>query len=242
MAVNNAIYDTLGDRWYTAKDDPIALLRAEGRLRNPWVESRIRERFPGPADVLDLGCGGGFLSNALAMAGHRVTGVDFSEGALQVARRFDTTQSVDYRVADIRKLGFADARFDVVCAMDVLEHVSPWQTVILESARVLRPGGLLVFYTFNRTFLSWIFAVKGLEWFVRNTPKHLHTYSGFIRPKELRAEAKAQKLEVGSLIGLRPQLSKPFWRLLLTGCVADDFGFSFTRNLQMGYLGTAIKR
>ena len=90
--VNNAIYRQLGDRWYTARDDPIALLRAESRARNPWIANSIRRAFPsGEVRVLDMGCGGGFLSNYLAKAGYTVTGLDAAAESLAVARRYDAT-------------------------------------------------------------------------------------------------------------------------------------------------------
>src|SRR5262245_2854642 len=77
--VNNDFYHQLGERWYTAEDDPIALLRAESRARNPWIASNILQAFPsGEVRVLDIGCGGGFLSNYLAGAGFNVTGIDAS--------------------------------------------------------------------------------------------------------------------------------------------------------------------
>ncbi|MEO6095612.1 MAG: methyltransferase domain-containing protein, partial [Fibrobacteria bacterium] len=86
-AVNNAFYEGLGDRWYDAYDDPVALLRAEGRLKNPWVADRIRSHLEGnPGRILDIGCGAGFLANSLAAEGHRVSGVDMSRGSLKVAR------------------------------------------------------------------------------------------------------------------------------------------------------------
>jgi 2-polyprenyl-6-hydroxyphenyl methylase/3-demethylubiquinone-9 3-methyltransferase len=90
--VDNAIYHQLGDRWYTAQDDPVALLRAESRARNPWIASNIRRAFPsGEVKVLDIGCGGGFLSNYLANAGFTVTGLDASAESLVIARRYDAT-------------------------------------------------------------------------------------------------------------------------------------------------------
>src|SRR5690242_15216235 len=90
--VNNDLYHVLGDRWYTAHDHPIALLRAESKLRNPWIDREIRERLgTSPAKILDVGCGAGFLSNFLGEKGHQVTGVDLSQESLSVARGRDTT-------------------------------------------------------------------------------------------------------------------------------------------------------
>ena len=79
--VDNSIYDQYGDQWYSAVDDPIALLRVENKVKAPWILSRIQ----GPSVILDVGCGAGFLSNERALAGHHVTGVDLSESSLNVA-------------------------------------------------------------------------------------------------------------------------------------------------------------
>src|SRR5262249_17909653 len=105
--VNNTWYADLGARWYTAKDTPIALLRAEARHRNPWIRDTIISRVGVECyDVLDLGCGGGFLANYLGEHGHRVVGIDTTAENLDVARRHDHTGSVRYEVADARKLPF----------------------------------------------------------------------------------------------------------------------------------------
>ena len=99
--VNNDIYDHLGERWYTARDDPIALLRAEARARNPWIAGAIRQAFPSDeVKVLDIGCGGGFLSNYLANAGFTVTGLDASAESIVIAQRYDTTGHAYYVVGD----------------------------------------------------------------------------------------------------------------------------------------------
>src|SRR4030095_16771587 len=176
--INNAFYDTLGERWYEAEDEPVSLLRAEGALKNPWVEERLHAAFTDRrARVLDVGCGAGFLANALAGSDFEVAGGDLSEESLEVARRRDGTGRVNYRRADALSLPFDEGEFDAVCAMDFLEHVPNPGEVIREAGRVLRKGGLFFFHTFNRNFLSWLFAIQGLRWFVRNTPKNLHVYS-----------------------------------------------------------------
>ena len=244
--VNNDFYDELGERWYEAKDDPIALLRAESRIKNPWVAARIREHFgarpPGAIRILDVGCGGGFLSNALAAEGFRVTGVDVSEESLAVARRHDASGSVSYECHDALALPHAPASFDVACAMDFLEHVEDPAAVVAACARVLRPGGMFFFHTFNRTPLSWLLAVKGLEWFVRNAPRHVHVYRLFVTPAELAGSCAAAGLDVREMVGLRPALlSTALVRLLATGVVPDDFRFVFTKSLQVGYAGWALR-
>ena len=147
-AVNNGIYETYGERWYTADDDPVALLRAESKAKTPWVLAQIEKYFPQATStqVLDVGCGGGFLSNEMARSGLVVTGVDLSEESLKIAALYDASKSVRYLPANAYHLPFSDRSFDVVTAMDFLEHVDDPQKVILEIARVLKPKGFEIFW------------------------------------------------------------------------------------------------
>src|SRR5665647_657854 len=96
--INNAFYDSYGDRWYTAQDDPIALLRAENHIKVPWVVERIVDSGIDEPWVLDVGCGGGFLTNALALEGFSVDGVDISPESIRIAREHDYTGTVQYGV------------------------------------------------------------------------------------------------------------------------------------------------
>jgi 2-polyprenyl-6-hydroxyphenyl methylase / 3-demethylubiquinone-9 3-methyltransferase len=241
-AINNEWYADLGSRWYAAEDTPIALLRAESRHRNPWIAGEIARAIgPAPCRVLDLGCGGGFLSNYLAERGHRVTGVDTTAEALNVARARDPSRTVQYELGDASQLRFPAASFDVVCAMDLLEHVENPARVISEASRVLAPGGLFVFHTFNRTWQSNLIVIKGVEWFVRNAPRDLHVLDLFITPEELSAMCRDHGLDVTALHGSRPRLRWPLWRMLVTGKVGDDFAFTTTSSLKLGYTGLARK-
>jgi len=240
--VNNAIYHQLGERWYTAQDDPIALLRAESRGRNPWIASKIRQAFPsGDVKVLDICCGGGFLSNYLAKVGFTVTGLDAAGESLMIAQRYDGTGRACYVMGDAYYLPYAGGAFQAACATDFLEHVDDPGGMVAEAARILQPGGLFFFATFNRNFISWLFGIKGVEWFVRNTPPRLHELSHFIKPAELRTMCEESGLRVHELHGYVPRLNRAFWHLLLTGVVADDFTFQFVRNTLTGYIGMAVK-
>ena len=240
--VNNAVYETLGERWYGADDDPIALLRAESRLRNPWIASELERAFgKRPAKVLDVGCGGGFLSNHLSSLGHHVTGLDASTDALAVASRYDTTGSVRYEQADALDLPFPAGSFDAVCAMDFLEHVENPDRVIAEAARVLKPGGLFFFHTFNRNWLSWLIVIKGVEWFVRNTPRNLHVLRLFLKPAEVRASCERHGLMPPQLRGVRPVFGWAFLKLLFTRRVSTAFCFTFTGSTGLGFSGLAKK-
>lgn len=240
--INNDFYDTLHERWYETHDHPIALLRAENLIRNPWILSTIAERVGLGKKVLDLGCGAGFLTNALALAGHEVTGVDLSINSLREAERRDKTKSVTYLYRGAENLPFLEATFDVVCAMDFLEHVENPSVIIQEAARVLKPGGLFFSHTFNRTFLSWLIVIKGVEWCVPNTPKNMHLHSLFIKPHELQSYCNQAGLQVEIMQGLRPDLKSPaLWKSFLMRTVAKDFRFVFTPSLKTGYMGLFVK-
>ncbi|MDB4953656.1 MAG: gamma-tocopherol methyltransferase [Myxococcales bacterium] len=241
--VNNAWYADLGPRWYEAEDTPIALLRAESRHRNPWIADQITGVLgAAPQRVLDLGCGAGFLSNFLATRGHHVTGIDTTAENLAVAAAYDRTSSVRYEVGDACALPFPDASFDVVCAMDLLEHVEQPARLVGEVRRVLRPGGLFLFHTFNRTWQADLIVIKGVELFVKNTPEHLHVKRLFITPDELRQMLDDRDLDTVTVLGSRPRFRWPLWRMLLTGKVGNDFAFTFTPSTKLGFTGIARRR
>jgi 2-polyprenyl-6-hydroxyphenyl methylase / 3-demethylubiquinone-9 3-methyltransferase len=242
IPVNNTIYDELGERWYDAHDDPVALLRAESRLRNPWVAAHIFRAFGRHARVLDVGCGAGFLSNHLAREGFEVTGIDASQASIDVAARHDETRKARYLLGDAMRLPFADASFDVVCAMDFLEHVEEPAAVVAEVSRVLKPGGVFFFHTFNRNPLAWLVIIKGVEWFVKNTPRHMHVLRLFIKPHELERMCASNGLAFQVLHGSEPVVfSWAFWRMLLTRVVPPDFSFRFSKSTLLAYTGYATR-
>jgi 2-polyprenyl-6-hydroxyphenyl methylase/3-demethylubiquinone-9 3-methyltransferase len=237
-AINNDFYEELADQWYTASDHPIALLRAENAVRIPWILGEIGEN----KTVLDIGCGAGILTNALAEKGHTVSGIDLSESSLKVAEARDATKKVDYRAANAYSLPYPNQTFDVVCAMDVLEHVEEPALLISEASRVLKPGGLFFFHTFNRNFLSYLLIIKGVEWCVPNAPKNMHVYPLFIKPEELTEFCIDQDLRVKKMHGFRPQIfSRAFFKMLFTRKVPHNFGFCFSKSLATGYCGYAKK-
>ncbi|WP_253696494.1 bifunctional 2-polyprenyl-6-hydroxyphenol methylase/3-demethylubiquinol 3-O-methyltransferase UbiG [Bdellovibrio sp. HCB117] len=240
--VNNEAYDHLAERWYEAQDDPIALLRNQHKVEMPWILEEIRRNIGYRAEILDMGCGAGFLSNDLALAGHSVQGIDLSTSSLKVAADRDVTHTVRYQQGDVYSVPFAKESFDVVCAMDLLEHVSDPQRVIAEATRVLRPGGLFFFNTFAKNPLAWLVVIKGMEWFVKNTPKDYHVYSLFIDPEQMREWADESGLEVMQIRGIRPVFAqKAMLELIRTGVVPKDFRFKFTKLPLIAYTGYAKK-
>lgn len=239
--VNNELYHQLGERWYKAQDDPVALLRAERRLLVPWVEKIIAERKNSPK-ILDVACGAGLFSNPLSNSGYQVTAFDISIESLKIAKLYDKSKKVNYLIADAYQFPFPDDSFDIVCAMDFLEHVDKPANVISEIARVLRPGGLFFFSTFNQNWLAWLIIIKGVEWFVKNTPANLHVLDLFIKPSELEKIFTTNNLSVEKFFGIRPCFfTKAFLKMLFTGKVTDDFTFTFAKSLMLGYGGLVIK-
>ena len=227
-----------------AEDDPIALLRAESKIKNPWVAQIIRQELgDGPQKILDIGCGAGFLSNYLGEQGNEVFGLDMSKESLEIAKKHDFTRKVNYQYGDAYSLPFADQTFDVVCAMDFLEHVEEPQRVIEEASRVLKPGGVFFFHTFSKNFISYFVIIKLVEWFLPKTPKNLHLLRLFISPKELRQMCLKSGLNIRQLIGIRPKFaSKAFWSSLISRKVVKDFAFTFTSSTFLSYIGHASKK
>jgi 2-polyprenyl-6-hydroxyphenyl methylase/3-demethylubiquinone-9 3-methyltransferase len=193
-----------------------------------------------PLKILDVGCGAGFLARALRAAGHEVHALDASLPSLRVSRGVDA--SVHHIRGDAYALPCPDGVFDAVTSMDFLEHVEDPAACVREAARVLKPGGLFFFHTFNRNPLAWLVIIKGVEWFVRNTPKHMHVLRLFIKPEELAAHCRAAGLEPLAWTGIRPDVLRgAFWRMLATRVVPKDFRFVTTRSLMLSYLGVARK-
>lgn len=241
--IDNDLYEDLGERWYTAQDSPIALLRAESKVKNFWIQEKLNENnIQAEAKVLDIGCGAGFLTNFLAQQGYKVSGVDLSSESLRVAQRYDKTDSVLYKMANAYAIPFADESFDVVTSLDFLEHVEKPELIIKEAARVLKPHGLFFYHTFNRNLLSHLVIIKMVEWFVKNTPKNMHVIELFLKPQEVQKFCERHHLWVQEVVGLRPKFSTIPLKNYRLGVVPPDLEFKITKSTLLSYLGYAIKR
>tara|TARA_R100000935_G_scaffold5804_3_gene13150 strand:+ start:429 stop:1142 length:714 start_codon:yes stop_codon:yes gene_type:complete len=198
------IYDKVADRWWS---DDIRWVRTlknlvPGRLK--WFDRHIDWQGK---DVLDLGCAGGFMAEALAERGAHVTGIDPASDAIDAAR--DHARAGKLRIAyDVgvgEALPYDDASFDAVVCVDVLEHVADLHRVLSEIARTMRPGGLLLFDTINRNPLARFASITIAEDMLRLLPRGTHDPAKFIKPKELRAAFQGVGLVPGPITGLGPR-------------------------------------
>jgi 2-polyprenyl-6-hydroxyphenyl methylase / 3-demethylubiquinone-9 3-methyltransferase len=155
--------------------------------------------------VLDVGCGGGILAEAMSKAGAVVTAIDLSEKALAVAKlhQIESGIAVDYRFIAVEALAEElPGTFDVVTCMELLEHVPEPASTIAACARLVRPGGLVFCSTIDRNAKSYLFAIIGAEYVLNLLPRGTHDYGKFLRPSELVAFARSAALEPEALIGM----------------------------------------
>ncbi|MEW8624142.1 MAG: bifunctional 2-polyprenyl-6-hydroxyphenol methylase/3-demethylubiquinol 3-O-methyltransferase UbiG, partial [Candidatus Thiodiazotropha sp.] len=156
-------------------------------------------------EILDVGCGGGILSESLAACGAKVTGIDMGEAPLQVARLhlLESGLEVNYERIPVERLAEErPASFDVITCMEMLEHVPDPASVVRACAKLVRPGGQLFFSTINRNPKSYLFAIVGAEYLLQLLPKGTHDYAKFIRPSELSAWVREAGLESLDIKGL----------------------------------------
>jgi len=165
--------------------------------------------------VLDVGCGGGILSESMAAKGAEVIGIDLGEKALKVAQlhSLETGIKVDYRLLSVEALADEMPQsFDVVTCMEMLEHVPDPAAVIEACARLVKPGGHVFFSTINRNPKAYLFAVIGAEYVLNMLPRGTHEYEKFIKPSELSSWARRSGLTVSGLKGMSySPLSKRYW-------------------------------
>ncbi|MBI1396097.1 MAG: bifunctional 2-polyprenyl-6-hydroxyphenol methylase/3-demethylubiquinol 3-O-methyltransferase UbiG [Betaproteobacteria bacterium] len=155
--------------------------------------------------VLDVGCGGGILSEAMAQRGASVVGIDLAEKALNVARLhlLESGNEVDYRCVDAETLSHSEpSSFDVVTCMEMLEHVPDPAAIVQACARAAKPGATVVFSTINRTARGYLFAILGAEYVLKLLPRGTHRYDYFIRPSELSAWCRDADLHTLRVVGM----------------------------------------
>jgi 2-polyprenyl-6-hydroxyphenyl methylase/3-demethylubiquinone-9 3-methyltransferase len=223
MSEEVARFDALGDAWWDA-DGPMAPLHRMNPIRIGWARDAIIRHFKleAPAgatlagvDLLDIGCGAGLFAEPLARLGADVVGVDPSPASIDVARRHagETGAKVAYRAATVEELGVEERRFDVVSAMEVIEHVADPKAFVASAASLVKPGGLFLASTLNRTLKSFALAIIGAEYILRWLEPGTHRWEQFVTPIELTGFTRAAGLSRVSVRGVGYDPLRAGWRL-----------------------------
>jgi 2-polyprenyl-6-hydroxyphenyl methylase/3-demethylubiquinone-9 3-methyltransferase len=195
-------FSALAHRWWDPESE-FRPLHEINPLRLDWIE-RQSGGLAGKR-AIDVGCGGGILTEAMAARGARVTGIDLSDKALGVARlhQLESGAQVDYRLVAAEALAAEEpASADIVTCMEMLEHVPQPASIVAACAALAKPGATLVFSTLNRNPKSYAFAIVGAEYILRLLPRGTHDWARFIRPAELAGWARRAELDLVELVGM----------------------------------------
>lgn len=204
-------FDALAHHWWDTQGEFRSLHEI-----NPLRLQYIEERAPlAGRSVVDVGCGGGILAEALARRGARVTGIDMAEASLSVARLhlLESDLQVDYRCTTAEQLAQeSPGTFDLVTCMELLEHVPDPGSLVRACARLARPGGQVFFSTLNRNPKAYLFAIVAAEYVLRLLPRGTHDYARFVRPSELESWMRSAGLRLVDLTGLsyNPMIKRYF--------------------------------
>lgn len=195
-------FSALAHRWWDPNSE-FKPLHQINPLRLGWID-RLSGGLAGKR-VIDIGCGGGILSESMARLGAEVTGIDLADKPLKVAQlhALDAGISVDYQAIAAEDLAqMTPASFDVVTCMEMLEHVPDPASTVQACATLVKPGGRVFFSTLNRNPKSYLFAIIGAEYVLRLLPRGTHDYQKFIKPSELARYVREAGLESEQLIGM----------------------------------------
>lgn len=198
-----AKFSDLAHRWWD-KHGEFKPLHTINPVRLAWIKSAINLEG---LSVLDVGCGGGILSESLARAGGLVTGIDLSSKALRVAKLHALESNLpDIRYLEISAEAIAETHpssYDVITCMEMLEHVPDPKSVVAACARILQPGGTIFFSTINRNMIAFINAIVGAEYLMGWVPKGTHEYARLIKPHELTKMCRSAGLVIEKISGIR---------------------------------------
>ncbi|MEQ1663029.1 MAG: bifunctional 2-polyprenyl-6-hydroxyphenol methylase/3-demethylubiquinol 3-O-methyltransferase UbiG [Thiobacillus sp.] len=200
-AAEIAKFSELAHRWWDPNSE-FKPLHEINPLRLKWIN---QQAVLAGKKILDVGCGGGILAEAMAAAGATVSGIDLSEKALKVAKLhlYESGLRVDYQLVSVEDHAAQHTgEFDVVTCMEMLEHVPDPASVVAACARLVKPGGWVFFSTLNRNAKSYLFAIVGAEYILNLLPRGTHDYAKFIQPAELARMAREAGLDMQQLIGM----------------------------------------
>jgi 2-polyprenyl-6-hydroxyphenyl methylase / 3-demethylubiquinone-9 3-methyltransferase len=218
-----ARFSRLSGQWWDAHG-PMAALHKFNPVRLAYIRDRSAAHFHRDASrldslagltILDIGCGGGILAEPLARLGAKMVGIDPSDSNIGVARRHaaQSQLTIDYRNSSAEALAADGETFDIVLAMEVVEHVTDLDAFIDAAATLVKPGGLLFVATLNRTIKSFALAIVGAEYILRWLPRGTHQWDKFVTPNELEIAIEQTGLHIGNETGVIYDLFADRWRL-----------------------------
>ncbi|GAB3336610.1 MULTISPECIES: bifunctional 2-polyprenyl-6-hydroxyphenol methylase/3-demethylubiquinol 3-O-methyltransferase UbiG [Chromohalobacter] len=231
-----AKFEALASRWWDPESE-FKPLHEINPLRLNFIDEQAN--LAGKT-AIDVGCGGGILSEAMAHRGARVTGIDMGEAPLAVARlhQQESEVTVDYRQISAEEMAAQHpGEFDVVTCLEMLEHVPDPAAVVRACATLVKPGGHLFFSTINRNPKAYMFAILGAEYVLQLLPRGTHTYNKFIRPAELSAWCRDASLRVRRQTGLTYNPVTKRYRL-----VANDVSVNYMMHCTPEWTGTGETR
>jgi 2-polyprenyl-6-hydroxyphenyl methylase / 3-demethylubiquinone-9 3-methyltransferase len=195
-------FDEIAEKWWDLKG-PFKPLHDINPIRLQFILESLKVKHLKNLAILDVGCGGGILTESLAQLDGNLTGIDASQEAIQVAKTHAKEQklSIQY-VETTAEQFFSSENFDVITCMELLEHVPDPFSVVQSCARLIKPGGYIFFSTLNRNLKSFLFAIVGAEYVLGLIPKGTHEYSKFIRPSELNKMALKADLKIKNMKGM----------------------------------------
>ena len=258
MEINNEIYDKMAEHWWDENDcGSLATIRYfVNTVRFDYFVSILKNIFRSDyqkVELLDIGCGGGFLSEEFAKIGFDVSGIDPSKNSIEVAQKHANEHNlkINYVHGYGEKLPFESNSFSIVTCCDVFEHVADLNEVVKEISRVLKPGGILFFDTINRTLFGKIILKATQEWKSTSFMEpNLHNWDMFIKPQELFHKFNAHHLQNVEIKGVAPSLNIFSCYMNLRKCKQKKISFEelgkklnmrISNNTLGVYIGYAIK-
>ena len=225
-------FTSIADSWWDL-NGPFKPLHEINPTRLEYICRQIRKNIDrddiAGLEILDIGCGGGIVSIPLARLGAKVTGVDLGAENITAAQEYAATQNlkINYLNLDIKNL---DQKYDVVLCLEVVEHVDNLEEFMQSIASLLKPGGIVIFSTINRTIKGFALAIAAAEYILRWVPRGTHSFDKFVKPSELTNMLEAQNIKVSNITGMSYNIFNKKWAL------SDDMSVNYFLT------GTSISR
>jgi 2-polyprenyl-6-hydroxyphenyl methylase / 3-demethylubiquinone-9 3-methyltransferase len=232
-----ARFSALAEQWWDA-NGPLRPLHLLNPVRLGFIRDRAAARFgrdasrPSPLvglNVVDIGCGGGLVAEPMTRLGAWVVAIDAAADNIGVARRHaeDSGLDIDYRHSSAEDLAAQGARFDIVLALEIIEHVADRDLFLRACGELAAPGGMVVVATLNRTLKAWVLAIAGAEYVLGWLPRGTHDWNKFVRPHEIARGLRASGLKLAEVSGVTYAPLSGEWRL--------------SRDTDVNYMALAVK-